>query len=213
MYFSLLLDAMFLADAGLYDRYFSTGPGLLSSPLDPESAFIPSALLAPPLPPSSQPRYSPQHARYQPPPPPPHSYPHPNHPSSVQAIAGPSSSSSHHPQRPHYRNHHQHLAKKRRSDIGPSPPEELGFVGVPPSVSASASASNNANLPSSSIPVTADFDPQYDIPYKRTSRSSTGHHGRPSHLNGNSNGSVSGGGGSGHGANGTENVRSLEVCV
>ena len=84
-------------------------------------------------------------------------------------------------------------------------------------MSASASGSNIAN-PSSSIPVTVvDFDPQYDIPYKRTSRSSTGHHNRPSHLNGNSNGNGNeaggGGGSSGHSANGTGNVRSLEVCV
>ena len=129
---------MFLADAGLYDRYFSTGPGSVSSPLDPymfpESAFIPSVppQPQPQPPPSSQLRYSPQHARYQPPP---HSnpYPHPSHSSSVQAMAGPSSSSLH-PQRPHHHDHHQHLAKKRRSDVGPSPPEDLGFVGVPPSV-------------------------------------------------------------------------------
>jgi len=207
----LLLDAMFLADAGLYDRHFSTGPGSVSSPLDPymfpESAYIPSILAPPPLP-SSQLHYSPQH-RYQPPP---HSnpYPHQSHSSSAQAIAGPSPS-SHHPQRPHHHDHHQHVAKKRRSDVGPSPPEDLGFVGVPPSVSASASASNNANLSSSSsIPAAVDFDPQYDIPYKRTSRSSTGHHGHPSHLNGNSNG---GGGPSGHTANGTGNVRSLEHLV
>ena len=114
---------MFLADAGLYDRYFSTGPGSVASPLDPymfpESAFIPSA--PPPPPPLPSSRYSPQH-RYQPPP---HSnpYPHPSHLSSVQAIPGPSSS-SHHPQRPHHHDHHQHVAKKRRNDVGPSPPDE-----------------------------------------------------------------------------------------
>ena len=177
---------MFLVDAGLFDRYFSTGSGSVSSPpLDPymfpESAFIPSV-----------------------PPPPPHSnpYPHPSHSFSFQATAGPSSS-SHHLQRPHHRDHHQHIAKKRRSDIGPPPLEELGFVDVPPSVS--ASASNNANLSSSSIPVTVDFD-QYDNSYIRTSRSSTGHHGYPSHMNGN------GGGGPSHGANGTGNLRSREVC-
>ena len=93
---------------------------------------------------------------------------------------------------------------------------------MPPSVSASASASastsNNAALSSSSIPVAVEFDPQYDMPYKRTSRSSIGHHGHPSHLNGNSNGSGSGSGGGGgpsarHGTNGTENARSLEVCL
>lgn len=81
---------MFLADAGLYDKYFSTGPGSLSSPLDPylfpESVFIPSI---PPPPPSS----SSSQARYPPPPPPPsysysYPYPYPSHPSAVQAIAG-----------------------------------------------------------------------------------------------------------------------------
>lgn len=126
---------MFLADAGLYDRYFSTGPGSVSSPLDPYmfpgSAFIPSV---PPPPPqqhsSSQLRYSPQHARYQPPP---HSnpYPHPNHSSSIQATAGPSSS-SHHPQRSHHRDHNQHVAKKRRGDVGPSPPEDMDMKDVLP---------------------------------------------------------------------------------
>ena len=34
-FFSLLLDAMFLADTGLYNRYFSTAPGSASSSLDP----------------------------------------------------------------------------------------------------------------------------------------------------------------------------------
>ena len=80
---------------------------------------------------------------------------------------------------------------------------------MPPSVSASA-ASNNANL-SSSIPVAVDFDPQYDIPYKRTSRSSTVHHRHPSHLNGNNNGG-NGSGGHGGGGGSSGNVRSLEVC-
>ena len=212
--FSLLLDAMFLADPGLYDRYFSSGPGSVSSPLDPymfpESAFTPSV---PPLPPSSsQAHYPPQHARYQhppppPPPPPPHANPYP-HPSAVQAIAGPSSFSSHHPQRPHHRDHqpyHHHISKKRRSDVGPLPPEELALMGGGP-----PSSANNAT-PSSSIPTAVDFDPQsqYDHPYRRTPRSSSGHHSHPSHLNGNGNGNGNGGG---HSENGIGHVRSLEVC-
>jgi hypothetical protein len=194
---SLLLDAMFLADPGLCDRYFFSGPGLVSSPLDPymypESAFTPSV---PPLLLSSS--QAPQHARYQLPPNP---YPHPTHPPAVQAIAGTSSFSSHHPQRPHHLDHqpyHHHISKKRRSDVGPLPPEELELVGMPPA--------NNANP--SSLPTTVDFDPQ-SHPYRRTSRSSSGHHTHPFHLNGNGGDGV---GPSGPGENGIGHVRSLEVC-
>jgi hypothetical protein len=80
-------------------------------------------------------------------------------------------------------------------------------MGLPPS------PANNAN-PSSSIPTAVDFDPQ-SHPYRRTSRSSSGHHGHPSHLNGNGNGNGNGGGGvgpSGPSENGIGHVRSLEVC-
>ena len=191
---------MFLADAGLYDKYFSPSPSTLDPYMFPESVFIPSI---PPLPPSSS-SQPPQHARYQPPSQS-NPYPHPSHSSTFQAVPGPSSSSSHHPQHPHHRDHqHQHVSKKRRGDVGPTPPEELGLIGVSPS----ASASSNAN-PSFSIPTAVDFDPQYENSYRRTSRSSTGHHSHPSHLNGNSNGGV---GPSGHDENGIGHVRSLEVC-
>ena len=43
---------MFLADAGLYDRYFSTGQGSVSSPLDPY--MFPESVPPAPPPPFSQ---------------------------------------------------------------------------------------------------------------------------------------------------------------
>ena len=207
--FSLLLDAMFLADAGLYDRYFSTAPGTVPSPLDPymfPEWTVEQSVRPPPPSSSSQPRHSSQHARYAYPHPSP--YPHPSHSSSsvAQAVAGPSSF-SHHSQRPTRRDHqHQpHPSKKRRGDIGPSPPEDLDLMGVPPS------ASNNANL--ASVLVTGEFDPPYDNLYRRTPRTlAGGHHSHPSHLNGNGSGSGHGSGGTGGPTNGTGHVRSVEVC-
>ncbi|KAF9485508.1 hypothetical protein BDN70DRAFT_916900 [Pholiota conissans] len=52
----LLLDAMYLADTALYDRFFPAAPGSMSSSLPPASV--------PPLPYTNQPHLGPPHAYY-----------------------------------------------------------------------------------------------------------------------------------------------------
>ncbi|KAF8159291.1 hypothetical protein B0H34DRAFT_702912 [Crassisporium funariophilum] len=125
----LLLDAMFLADSSLYDRYFSPPPGSGSPSLAPH--ILPSstaALLS--LPPTPH-----LHLSLVPPP-----------PLASASSSGPGPSPLHPPH------------SRRRSDVGPAPPEDIGPLAHP----------------------VGDFDPPY-----RSSRASA-HSPTSSRMNGSS---------------------------